>query len=181
MSNKALIIIDIQNEYFEGGALELENPVAASLNAKKVLTYFRENKLPVIHVQHLSGDPQGQIFIPGTPGAALHENVLPLEDEKHITKHYPNSFRDTDLLEYLHGQQVEEVVIVGMMTHMCVDATVRAAKDFGFECTVISDACATMDLEFEGRKVKAQDVHSSFLAALAFFYAKIQTAAQLMD
>jgi len=91
MSNKALIIIDIQNEYFEGGALELVNPVAASINARQIIEHFRENNLPVVHIQHLSADPEGQIFVPGTVGADLHENVKPLPGEKHIIKYYPNS------------------------------------------------------------------------------------------
>jgi len=67
------------------------------------------------------------------------------------------------------------LVICGMMTHMCIDATTRAAKDFGFECTVIGDACATKDLEIDGRHIMATDVHASFLAALSYFYSTVKT------
>jgi nicotinamidase-related amidase len=107
-------------------------------------------------------------------GAEIHENVKPLETEKIISKHYPNSFRETELLEYLKSKNITDLVICGMMTHMCIDATTRAAKDFGFNCTLIGDACATRDLEINGQQVKSDDVQKSFLAALNYFYALVK-------
>lgn len=175
----ALILIDIQKEYFENGALELVNPIPASENAKKILEHFRKENHTIIHVQHIS--PEGSpIFVAGTQGIEIHENVKPLSEEKVITKQFPNSFRDTDLLEYLQSNAITHLVITGMMTHMCIDAGTRAAFDFGFECTVIGDACATRDLQINGQVVKAADVHNSFLAALEFFYAKIQTTEEYL-
>ncbi|WP_187263593.1 cysteine hydrolase family protein [Pontibacter beigongshangensis] len=174
MSKKALLVIDIQNDYFENGAWELEGPVEASLNARKVIDHFRTNNLPIAHIQHLAADVHMPFFQPDTAGVEIHENVKPLESEKLVQKYYPNSFRDTDLLEYLKANDVTEVVVTGMMTHMCVDATTRAAKDFGFECTVIGDACASCDQEINGKVVKAADVHHAFLGALSFFYANVQ-------
>ncbi|MFC0777005.1 cysteine hydrolase family protein [Flavobacterium sp. HJSW_4] len=171
---KALILIDIQKEYFENGALELTNPIAASENAKKLLDHFRKENNTIIHVQHISGEGV-PFFVDGTKGVDIHENVKPLPGEKVITKNFPNSFRGTDLLEYLQSKQITHLVIAVMMTHMCIDAGTRAAFDFGFECTVIGDACATMDLQINGQKVKAEDVHNAFLSALEFFYAKIIT------
>ncbi|WP_337965529.1 cysteine hydrolase family protein [uncultured Flavobacterium sp.] len=172
--NKALLLIDIQKEYFENGALELVNPIAASENAKKLLEHFRKENGTIVHVQHISGEGS-PIFVSGTKGVEIHENVKPLEGEKVITKQFPNSFRETDLLEYLQSKEITHLVIAGMMTHMCIDAGTRAAVDFGFECTVIGDACATMNLQINGNDVKAADVHNAFLAALEFFYAKITT------
>lgn len=172
--NKALILIDIQKEYFENGALELVNPIAASENAKKLLEHFRKENSTIVHVQHISAEGV-PFFVPGTNGVEIHENVKPLAGEKVITKQFPNSFRDTDLLEYLQSKGITHLVIAGMMTHMCIDAGTRAAFDFGFECTVIGDACATMDLHINGQDVKSADVHNAFLAALEFFYAKIAT------
>lgn len=180
MAKKALILIDIQNEYFENGVLELVNPIPASKNAGKLLERFREQNFPVVHIQHIS--PAGApFFIQGTKGAEIHENVKPKEGEKVFAKQFPNSFRDTGLLEYLRSNNITELVIVGMMTHMCIDATTRAAFDYGFSCTVIGDACATMDLEIKGEKVKAIDVHNANLAALEFFYAKIQHAEEYLS
>lgn len=172
--SKALIIIDIQNDYFEGGAMELQNPIEASENAKKVLEKFRKDNETIIHVQHLAAAPEIGFFLPETKGAEIHENVAPKEGEKLILKYTPNAFVGTGLLEYLKSNDINELVFTGMMTHMCIDATVRAAKDHGFECTVIGDACATRDLEINGNRVKAADVHNAFLAGLSFFYAEIK-------
>ncbi|PBJ05592.1 cysteine hydrolase family protein [Flavobacterium sp. ACN6] len=176
---KALLLIDIQKEYFENGALVLVNPIPASENAKKILEHFRKENDTIVHVQHISGEGI-PFFVSGTQGVEIHENVKPLQGEKVITKQFPNSFRDTDLLEYLQSKEITHLVIAGMMTHMCIDAGTRAAVDFGFECTVIGDACATMDLQISGQKVKSVDVHNAFLAALEFFYAKIQTTDQYL-
>ncbi len=176
MNTTALIVIDIQNEYFENGGMELVNPIAASLNAGKIISHFRDKKAPVIYIQHISPDPAKMpFFIAGTAASEIHPNVRPQSQEKVIQKHFPNSFRETDLFGYLKANHITELVIVGMMTHMCIDATTRAAADFGFQCTVIGDACATRDLEMNGATVKADDVHLAFLTALAFFYAEIQT------
>lgn len=181
MNKKALIVIDIQNDYFENGAWEVEGARQASLEARKVIDYFRANHLPVVHIQHLAVGGNMPFFHPGTHGAEIHDNVKPHEGEKVIQKNYPNSFRETDLLEYLRSSGVTELVITGMMSHMCVDATTRAAKDFGFECMVISDACASRDQELDGKVVKAVDVHTAFIAALGFFYANVSSADQFIS
>ncbi|MDM1293036.1 cysteine hydrolase [Sphingobacterium sp. N143] len=174
--NKALIVIDIQNEYFEHGGMELVNPVPASIQAGKIIQRFREKGLPIVHIQHISADPiHLPFFIEGTEFAEIHANVKPLPNEVVIRKHFPNGFRETGLLNYLKENKITELVVVGMMTHMCIDATTRAAVDLGYTCTVIDDACATLDLEINGKCIKADDVHQAFLAALAFFYANIQS------
>lgn len=169
----ALIIIDIQNDYFDGGSNTLSGSYKAAKNARMILDDFRSKGLPIVHIQHLATRPTSTFFLPGTLGADIFADVQPFDNEKLIVKHYPNSFRDTDLFEYLQLMDVNHLVICGMMTHMCVDATTRAAKDFGFECTVIGDACATKDLEINGRQVKAADVQTSFLAALNYFYSNV--------
>jgi nicotinamidase-related amidase len=102
--------------------------------------------------------------------------VAPQPDEVIIEKYYPNAFRDTDLLGAIKRSGVDEVVICGAMTHMCVDATTRAAFDFGFRCTVIEDACATRNLEYRGILVEASKVQAAFMAALAVPYAKVISA-----
>ena len=90
-----------------------------------------------------------------------------------MRKHYPNAFRDTGLLEVLQGAGVEEIIIAGAMSHMCIDASTRAAFDFGFTCTVIHDACASRDVVFEGRTIPAGQVHGAFMAALGMRYARV--------
>jgi len=179
--NTALLIIDIQNDYFEGGTNTLSRSENASINARRILDKFRDEGLPIIHIQHIAISSTATFFLPGTLGAEIYSKVKPLENEKIIVKHFPNSFRNTELLSYLQSINITDLVICGMMTHMCVDATVRAAKDSGFNCVVIGDACATKELEIGGEKVKAAEVQKSFLAALNYFYSTVKTTLQYLE
>jgi nicotinamidase-related amidase len=158
----ALLLIDIQNFYFPGGRSELVDPEPAGLNAQQLLQKFREKKLLVVHVRHIA-----------ERGAEIHKNVRPLEGEKVVSKYHVNCFKDTNLLEYLRGNKVRKLVICGMMTHMCVEAAVRAAHDYDFETTLIHDACATRSLKFDDKEVSAADVHLSTLSSLAQYYAHV--------
>lgn len=169
----ALILIDIQNDYFENGRMELFAPEKASQNTGEILQKFRTEKLPIIHIQHKSTNPGATFLLPETTGSEIHKSVEPIEGEKIVIKNFPNGFRETDLLETLKEQGIERLIICGMMTHMCVDSTTRAAKDFEFDCIVIGDACATRTLEINGEKVDANEVQKSFLSALSFFYAEV--------
>ena len=180
-TKKALVIIDIQNDYFEGGANPLSGSLEASMNAKAILKDFREKSLPVVHIQHFSKGAGATFFIPNTKGVEIHENVMPMNGEKVIAKNFPNSFRETDLLDYLKSNNITDLVICGMMTHICIDATTRAAKDFGFTCVVIGDACATKDLEIQGENVVASEVQKSFLAALNYFYSTVKNTQEYLD
>ncbi|CAG0975808.1 nicotinamidase/pyrazinamidase [Rhodocyclaceae bacterium] len=178
----ALILIDIQNDYFPGGALPVEGSEAATQEAARLLDRWRARHLPVIHVQHLSVRPGAPFLIPGTTGADIHVDVVPLPDEIVVTKNFPNSFRDTPLLERLRAVDADSLVIAGMMTHMCIDSTVRAAFDLGFRCVLAQDACATRNLRLDGADVPAAQVHTAFVAALNGLFAEARlTAAILAD
>ncbi len=177
----ALLIIDVQNDYFDKETMPVVGSDKASKNARLILDRFRSDSFPVIHVQHIATRPSATFFLPNTKGAEIHDNLKPLEKEKVIIKHYPNSFRETELRDYLENNNVTDLVICGMMTHMCIDATVRAAKDFGFNIILIGDACATKDQEIDGQIVKAEEVQKSFLAALNYFYATVMTTKQFLE
>ena len=169
----ALLLIDIQNDYFPGGSMELVGSEAAAMNAAKLLSTFREKHLPIFHIQHIAARPGATFFIHGTDGADIHASVVPIEGEEILTKHYPSAFRGTSLLEKLQELKPEKLFITGMMTHMCVDTTVRAAFDFGFNCLVAHDACATKNLVFNGESVQAVNVQASFMAALNGMFAEV--------
>ncbi len=177
----ALVLIDIQNDYFPGGPMELEGSVEAGQRARELLSAFRRRALPLVHVQHISTRPGATFFLPETDGVKIHEQVQPLAEEVIVQKHYPNSFRDTGLLAYLQGEEVKRLVICGMMTHMCVDATTRAAFDYGFECLVAEDACATRTLLHRGQSIPARQVHLAFLAALNAVYAKVLSTEEIIS
>lgn len=174
-SSTALVLIDLQNDYFPGGDMALVGADAAVHRAARLLAGFRERSLPVFHVQHIEADDQAPFFRPGTPGVDIHPAVRPAAGEPVIVKHFPNSFRGTSLLEDLNKAGVTELCFAGMMTHMCVDSTVRAAADLGFGCTVAEDACATTQLSLGGSDVDARAVQLAFLAALNDGLASVQS------
>lgn len=181
MPDTALLIIDIQNDYFPGGAMELVDADAAAAGAATLLEAWRRRSAPVIHVQHLSTRPGATFFVPGTPGVEIHEAVRPRDGEVLFRKHFPNSFRETGLLDHLRASGIDGLVIAGMMTHVCIDTTTRAAADLGFACSLAYDACATRALSFNGRQASAGDVQTAYLAALDGLFARVRPVAELAD
>lgn len=176
----ALLLVDIQNDYFPNGKMELRNSIEASKYAGQLLHYFRSTDQPIFHIQHVAMKEDASFFLPNTEGVHIHESVRPLQQESVILKHFPNSFRETSLLQDLKDLQIEHVVVCGMMTHMCIDATVRAAFDFGFTCTVIHDACATKDLSFKNALIPAVYIHNGILAALTGVYADVMSTGEFL-
>jgi nicotinamidase-related amidase len=178
---RGLVIVDIQNDYFPGGANALAGPEAAAAQAARLLARFRDSGEPLVHMQHVWDAPDAAFMAPGTAGVEIHESVAPRPGETVLQKHHPNSFLDTELEQRLRDAGVDRLVVCGMMTSMCIDATVRAGADLGFPVVVAHDACATMPLEFDGRTIPAADVHAAFLAALADSYAEVVGAGSLVD
>ncbi len=173
---RGLLLVDIQNDYFPGGRMQLVGMEQAAQNAAVLLNKFRSEEAPVVHIRHVAMRPGATFFLPDTQGAEIHPAVAPGPDETVLVKHYPNSFRETALHTVLERLGVGEVVICGAMSHMCIDATTRAAFDHGFRCQVVEDACATRNLAHNGLVVEAHQVHAAFMAALAAVYAKVVTA-----
>jgi nicotinamidase-related amidase len=177
----ALLIVDVQNDYFPGGKMELVESKEASERIQKVLERFRNKNRTIIHIQHIATKKSATFFIEGTEGSEIYKNVKPIAEEVVLQKHYPNSFRDTTLDQYCKIKGIYSLVIVGMMTHMCIDTTTRAAYDLGYTCTVLSDCCATKDLRFEEKVVKAKDVQTSFLAALEGTFAEVISTEEYLN
>lgn len=159
---EALLLIDIQDIYFTPGPMLLHKPRCAAKNAARVLEKFRAEDKTVIHVQHnfkvLSG---------------IHSLVEPKEGEKIVHKEYPSSFLGTDLRKYLLENEITDIVVAGMMSHMCVDTTVRACQDYGYNVTLIDDACTTMSLKHDGKKIDAETVHAVYMASLSDGFANV--------
>jgi nicotinamidase-related amidase len=172
MTDRALILIDIQNDYFTGGRWALEGQEAAAANATRLLAAARAAGDFIVHVHHEFESAEAPFFVPGTAGAEIHPDVTPLPGETRVLKHKANAFRGTNLKELLDAAGIRSVTLAGSMSHMCVDAGARAAADYGYEVTVIEDACATRALEFSGLTVPGPQVHAAFMAALQFAYAR---------
>jgi nicotinamidase-related amidase len=171
---KALLIIDVQNDYFANGNCQLDKPEEALNSIKCLLKHFREQHLLVLYVQHVSIG-QATYFIPNSDGVQIHNEIKPLDTEAVIVKHYPNSFYKTNLQDELIKNEVTDLIVCGMMTHMCIDTTVSAAKDYGYKVTLISDGCATKDLEWNGVMIPANTIQNVFMASLNQKFANIIT------
>lgn len=180
MPRRALVLIDVQKDYFPGGKWPLVGIESAAERAARVLAMARERGDLVVHVRHEFPSADAPFFAPGSEGAEIHPQVAPREGEPVVLKRQVNAFRETELAELLNEHGVEEVVICGAMSHMCVDAGTRAASDLGYRCMVVHDACATRDQEFGGKVVPAADVHAAFMAALGFAYAKVVSADEVV-
>jgi len=176
MSKRAVVVVDLQNEYLPTGKLALAGIHDALNNAARVIADARTKGDMVVNIRHESTDPDAPFFKQGTDAVQIHESVAPAQGEPVIIKNFPNSFLKTNLKEMLDVKGIEEVTVVGAMSHMCIDATTRAASDFGYKTTVVHDACATRDLEFRGETVPAAQVHTALMSALAFGYASVVTA-----
>ena len=180
MSKRAVVVVDLQNEYLPTGKLPLVGLDKALDNAARVIEAARSRGDLLIHVRHESPGTDLPFFTPGSDGVEIIPAVGPAGAEPVIVKNHPNSFRDTALHESLRGAGVEEVVVIGAMSHMCIAATSRAATDLGYRTIVVHDACATMDLEFDGQTVPAAQVHAANMAAIAFAHGEVVTTEGLL-
>lgn len=170
---RALIVIDMQNDYFPGGKMELVGIQEAAEIVGELLTRFRDRKLPIFHIQHIAANPGATFFLPDTEGVKIHRSVAPQAGESIIEKHFPNSFRDTTLLAELQSHGIQKVVICGAMSHMCIDTTVRAAFDLGLNCVVVADGCATRNLSYGEQVIEAAKVQGAYMASLGAVFAKV--------
>lgn len=177
----ALLLLELQNDYFPNGRVPIEKSIEVSAKAQSALYAYREKKLPIIHVQHISTHPNAACLLPCTKGAEIHSSLQPLKTETIIKKHYPNSFKDTVLLNHLVKNKISHLVICGMMTHLAIDATTRAAYDLGFSCTILHDACGAKQLEFNQTTITAPIAHQAFLAALQTNYAAILSTEEFLQ
>ncbi len=169
---EALLVIDVQNDYFPGGTNELVHPYETEKRIQELIADSRINGRPIIYIQHFN-PPNDSFFLEGTKGAEISDRIRPEKGDKVIVKRYPNSFLETELDEYLKKLQADTLIVCGMMTHMCVDTTVRAAMDYGYQVKLAADACATMDLKLNGETIPADTVHKVFIAALDGVFAEI--------
>ena len=167
-----VVVIDAQHEYVDG-ALPLPGVQSALEEIGRLLARARHLMVPIIHVIH-HGQPDG-LFAPGSDGAEVASPATPAPNEPVLSKRLPNAFGSTDLADRVHALKKPGIILVGFMTHMCVEATARAAVDLGLRATVIAAATATRELPdpISGGSVPAAEVQRNALAALSDRFATI--------
>lgn len=181
MKNTVILIIDLQNDYFPDGKFPLFNIQSVSENSQEILLAARKHNIPVIHVWHEFLTKDAPFFIKGTEGVKINGKLKPEEGEAVINKNYPNAFRDTELKSLLDRHHYKHIIVVGAMSQMCVDATVRAGLDFGYQITVIQDAVASKEIEFNAINIPAETVQATMMWILSFAGASLMTTQEFLS
>jgi nicotinamidase-related amidase len=168
----ALIVIDVQKGFDQGGFGQRNNPQAEK-NIGKLLDHWRKTNSPVFHVQHLSTEPNSPLR-PELPGAAIKEFALPEAGEPLFTKNVNSAFIGTALESELRKRGINQLVLCGLTTDHCVSTTARMGGNLGFDVIVVSDATATYERTGpDGRHWTADDMHSAQLASLHGEFARV--------
>lgn len=171
LKESALVMIDCQNTYRKG-LMQLTGVEAAILEARKLLAKAREHKIPVIHIRHDAG--VGSPYDVSAEIGAICDEVVPVAGEAVITKNYPNSFVATDLDQQLKALGINNIVLAGFMTHMCINSTAHGGFNLGYSVTVVASATATRPLQAaNGKVLSAQEVQDGAIASTRDLYAAI--------
>lgn len=168
MSQRALIVIDVQNEYFPGGVWALPDAGKALPNILRLIDSAREAGDRVVFIQHVAPE-SSPVFAKGSPGGQLRPELSIAEREKTFQKTHPSAFQDTGLHEWLQQAGLEAVDVCGFMTQMCCDTTTRAAYEKGYKVRLFSDACAARDVSFNDTMIPHDVVHNTHLGSIARF------------
>jgi nicotinamidase-related amidase len=160
---RALLVIDVQNEYFTG-ALPITHPAGHLQNILQVMD-AATGKMPTVVIQHHFTDPAMPFFQKNSQGWKLHSEVADRPRDLLIEKTLPGSFTNTPLEKYLKEQGIDTVTIAGYMTHMCCDTTAREGVHRGFKVEFLSDATGTLPLNNKAGQVTAEELHRSILCA----------------
>jgi nicotinamidase-related amidase len=176
----ALLLIDIQRGLDDPRHGERSTPEFEA-KLKLLLAAWRKGKLPVLHVQHMSVEPDS-LLRPGLPGNAFKREALPKEGEPVFPKRTSSAFIGTGLEVHLREQGIAELVIVGLTTDHCVSSTARMASDIGFKVTVVSDATASHERKGpDEKRIPAEEMQRTALASLSGEFATIRSTKELLS
>jgi nicotinamidase-related amidase len=162
--SRALLVIDVQNEYFTG-ALPISHPVGHLDNILNVISIAQRAKVPTIVVRHHQPDPASPIFAKGSHAWELHSSVANEPHDLLLDKQLPGCFTNTELNDWLSSRGIDTVTISGYMTHMCCDTTAREAMHRGYKVEFLSDATGTLPIENQAGSVTAEELQRSILCA----------------
>ena len=181
ISNKAaLLIIDVQKAIDHPSWGRRNNPNAEK-NISRLISEWRQNGSPIIHIRHSSRGPEST-YRPNQVGFEFKPEAQPKSGETILTKNTNNAFISTELEEILHRSIISTLIICGVITNNSVEATARMAGDLGYETYVVSDATATFDkVDFFGSHRTAEEVHAMSLANLQGEYAIVASTEEVLS
>ena len=158
-AKRALILIDVQNEY-AGGNLPIEHPPVESSLAQigKAVDGAREHGIPVVAIQNILSEA-APVMAKGTHGAELHETVASRGWDHYISKNLPSAFAGTDLEAWLREREIDTITIVGYMTHNCDFSTVVQGMHLGFDVEFLSDATGSLPYANRAGSATAEEIH----------------------
>ena len=178
-ANAALVIVDLQKA-FDNPRFGRRNNPDAEANTGRLLAAWRTTGRPVIHVQHLSREPDSP-YRPGQPGCDFKDEVRPQAGELVVQKSTNNAFIDTGLGPYLDDKRIGTLVVVGVATNNCVEATVRMAGNLGYRTYLVADATATAErIDLAGRVWRAEEIQALTLANLNGEYATVISTEEIL-
>ncbi|MDQ6919153.1 MAG: cysteine hydrolase [Candidatus Dormibacteraeota bacterium] len=178
---RALLVIDVQNEYFSGGAMPITHPPDSLKRITDAMDGAAEKGIPIVVVQHASENPEATSFRKGTPGWRLKGEVEVRKRAAVIEKTLPGSFTGTNLEAWLKENGVDTLVICGYMSQMCCDTTARQAVHLGYKVEFLSDATGTLDFSNEAGTVKAEELHRATLVTQQHRFSKVQNVEAWID
>ncbi len=178
-STTALLVIDFQLEYFEGGRMPIPDGQAAMAKAKELIAFADAHGMPVFHIQHL-GPAGGPLFAQDGQTVAFHPDILPAPHHTVVPKTTASSFASTDLHKQLQARDIKTLIICGLMTHMCVSTAARDARPLGYQAIVAGDASATRSIEaWDGGIVGHAELHRAALTEVSDSFAEVLTTAKI--
>jgi len=170
--NRALLVIDVQREYFEG-AFPIRHPVGHLEAILETMDAAKMSQIPTVVIRHHQPDPQSPVFRLGSDLWQLHPEVESRPRDILIDKQLPGSFTNTPLEEFLKEKGIDTVCIAGYMTQVCCDTTARQAFHRGFQVEFLRDATGTLDVENKAGSVTAEQLHESILVAQQMFISDV--------
>jgi nicotinamidase-related amidase len=169
---RALLVIDVQNEYFTG-KLPVSYPPGSLANILRAMDAAAAQDIPVVVIRHAVKSDASPVFRKGSPEWELHPEVATRRRDVLIEKNWPDSFMDTGLEEWLKRHGVGKVAICGYMTQMCCDTTARRGFHLGYEVEFLSDATGTLAFQNEAGSVTAEELHRAILVTQAARFSKV--------
>lgn len=177
---RALVIVDMQLCMADPAAGVRNNPDAET-NIALLLSAWRREQLPVVHVRHLSRTV-GSLFWPGQAGVEFQPEFVPRIDEHVVEKDVPDAFLNTGLAQWLRTRGVDGVVVTGVSTNISVESTARTASNLGFKVVVVSDASFAFEkTDYAGVRRSAAEVHAMSLANLNGEFATVERTVDVCD